>query len=419
MKKSTLPVVMYKAFDFFNRGDLDGYYKEVKKKNIEHSPVSHDVISCYLNMWGGDSVLEKNPIMTKKDISNWVVKVKSSSVNFWAYTGGSYGEPFKIPYSKRRCLIKTATFRYFNEAAGYQLGDPFCLIRAKDRSSVMKFLRNETIFFPGDISMPRIKELVSHLKEKKIEVLMGYPSVIYEVALYLERHPLVKSGLFLKSVISVSEPFEEFKREFVYNIFGCNVLDRYSNEEVGLIAQQDGFGGEYYVNNFGVCVEIVDEETLQPVKEGEQGKVVVTDVFNDLVPVIRYDTGDLATAVCYKEGRLLTIGNIEGRVSEKIFSTKGNPVSPLVLGPFIHKPLSSKGHVCQYQFAQTDVGEYEVRIKIDKSDVSELVIRKILAGLKSVLGSAAEIRVVFCDNIASLPSGKRPVFKNEMNGMNF
>jgi len=414
MGNSLLPKILYDGFDLMNRGELGEYYQCVREKNIEQLLFDRSEIKDFLRMWGFDEILENNPLMDKADVKKWTEKVNPSDIHSWAYTGGSYGEPLRIPYSKKRGLIRTATFKYFNEAAGYRLGDPFFLIRAKNKSSFMKYLRNEHIFIPGDISESKIREFVNELREKKIKVLMGYPTVMYEVALYLQQNPSEKRGLSVKSLISVSEPLEDFKRSVIHDVFGCVFVDRFSNEEVGLIAQQREFVGDYYVNKFGVYVEIVDPETLRPVAEGEQGKVVVTDLCNDLIPVIRYDTGDLATAVSYREGQLETIRNIVGRVSEQIFSVAGNPVSPLMLGPYIYKPLSKQGPVYQYQFAQTAAGRYEFRIKTGKGDIPGYVIDEVVDGLKGVLGNEAVITVVYCENIKPQPSGKRPIYKNEM-----
>lgn len=414
MSHSLVSKIAYSGYNALQFGQLEEYYYKIRYANDQGLSFKEQSIKKHLLKWNFKNCLEKNPLMNKEDIKKWTQKVNPSDIHSWAYTGGSYGEPLRIPYSKQRAFVRTATFKYFNESAGYRLGDPFFLIRAKNKSSFIKYLRNEHIFIPGDISESKIREFVHELREKKIKVLMGYPTVMYEVALYLERNPSEKRGLSITSLISVSEPLEDFKRKVVRDAFDCDFIDRYSNEEVGLIAQQKEFGGDYYVNKFGIYVEVVDPETLKPVAKGEQGKVVVTDLCNDLVPVIRYDTGDLATAVSYSEGQLVTIRDIVGRVSEQIFSVAGNPVSPLMLGPYIYKPLSKQGPVYQYQFAQTAAGRYEFRIKTAKDDISEEVIDEIGEGLKHVLGNKADISVIFCENIEPQPSGKRPIYKNEM-----
>jgi len=378
MPKTVIPRLMYHAYNLINKGSLEFYYNQVRKVNLQSTSFDKTQISEYLKKWGLNPSLELNPVMNKDHIKQNLLSLDVEKVHSWAYTGGSYGEPLRVPYSKERSLIRTATFKFFNEIGGYSLGDPFVLIRAKKRSSFVKFLRNEEIFIPDDISEIRMGSFVQELKDRRVKVLMGYPTVMYELALYLKEHPEEKTGLNLQSLISVSEPLEDFKRDIIKEVLSCSFVDRYSNEEVGLIAQQMKFGGEYFVNKFGVVVEVLDPVTLKPVEEGQQGKVVVTDLYNDLVSVVRYDTGDLAVAHKYKDGQLLSISNIVGRVSEQIIATNGHPVSSLMLGPYIYKPLSELGTVYQYQFAQTRQATYELRLKAKEGQLKDdlLIQRK-------------------------------------------
>jgi len=406
--------LVFILYNLINRNQLFLLNKKVKDKHSSIDQSRSIEIETYCMKWDINSPFESISLMVKEDVKKWIVKVDESQIKSWAYTGGSYGEPLRVPYSRKRNLIRTATFKYFNEIAGYQLGDPFVLIRAKNKSPLLKFLRNETIFIPRDISEPRMESFLRELKRKQIKVLMGYPTVIYELALFLQQNLSKKKGLRIKSIITVSEPLEDFKRQIIHDVFQCNFVDRYSNEEVGLIAQQKEFGGEYFVNRFGVYVEVVNPASLLPVKEGEQGKVVVTDVFNDLIPVIRYDTGDLATAHKYQDGQLLSIRNIIGRVTEQIKDVSGKSVSPLMLGPFIYKPLSRQGKVFQYQFAQTGISNYELRIKAKEAELPETLKKEMIQSLQETLGIGAEVTLIHVEDIKPQPSGKRPVFKNEM-----
>ena len=412
--RKTLTQLTYQLFNILNGGALGKYYKQVKKANENHRPFNDAEISKYLEKWGFDPHIEKNELMTKADVNRWAEKTNPENIHDWAYTGGSYGEPLRIPYSKKRAFRRTATFRYFNERGGYRLGDPYLLIRAKEKPEWMKFVRNETIFIPNDISEKKLNELTDLIKDNGIRVLMGYPTVIYELALFLQQFPEKMNGFRIKSIISISEPLDPVKREVIREIFRCSYIDRYSNEEVGLIAQQKKFGGEYFVNKYGVYTEVVDPQSYQPVGDGEVGKVVVTDLFNDLVPIVRYDTGDFAIASRYEDGQLLSIKQIVGRETEQIHATDGGKVSSLMLGPYIYKPLAETGTVYQFQFAQTGGWEYALRVKANPDDIDKDVADKIQNGLKSVLGRGANIAIVYVKDIEPQASGKRPIYKNEI-----
>ena len=407
---------LYRFYDVLHGGKLNAYYQLIRDANENQTPFKKSDIESYLEEWGFDPDLENNPLMNKEDVVSWREKLDPSEIHLYAYTGGSYGEPLRVPYSKKRAMIRTATFRYSIEAGGYRLGEPFLMIRNNDKPGWKKFLRNETIFTPHDISEPVIGELCEQVRRRGIQFVIGLPTVIYEMALYLHKYPEKKQGISLNAMMSISEPLERVKRELIRDVFECRFTDRYSNEETGLIAQQKEFGGDYIVNRFGVYVEIVDPETLKPVAEGESGKVVVTDITNDLVPVVRYDTGDIAIASQYQHGELYSLKEIVGRETEQIFTADGRPIASLTLSKFIYKPLANTAKVYPFQMAQTQKGEYELRLKANSESIPKGTVEEITGGLKSVLGNNASIRVRLVEDIKPQPSGKRPIFKNEMNG---
>jgi len=413
MATSLIPRIIYYGYNLLKGGKLQAYYHDVKIANSRIKPISEAELSKFLLERGFDPVLEKNPVMNKELVKMAATEVLLKDVHSWAYTGGSYGEPLRVPYSVKRSLRRTATFKFFNEIGGYSLGDPFVLIRAKSRPAFVKYFRNEHIFIPHDLSHSSLASFCGLIRRKKIKILMGYPSVIYELALYFMQHPEAFRGVKIKSIISVSEPLEALKKETIRKVFKCRYIDRYSNEEVGLIAQQKDYNSEYFVNKYGIITEVVDPETLMPVAAGVIGKVLVTDIYNDLVPMVRYDTGDIAVAHSYMNGRLQAISGISGRSAELIASVSGHAISSLTLGPCIYKPLSNAGLTCQYQFAQTGQSVYELRIKALEGQISVVLLESMKKELITLLGPGALIQVLLLKDIPALPSGKRPVFKNE------
>ncbi|WAC40198.1 hypothetical protein [Pedobacter sp. SL55] len=283
------------------------------------------------------------------------------------------------------------------------------LIAAKQKPKWWQFLRNEYRFVPTNLTQSNIEKAVNLLVKKKIQVLIGFPSVVFELASYIKNHKVKHQ---IKTVVFTSEPIEEIKKNYIKNALNANVIDRYSNEEVGLIAQQKAFGGVYFTNRHNVVVEILDDN-LQPVQQGQVGKVVVTDLAADIVPIVRYDTGDLAIAHEYKDGQLIAISSISGRVTEQLFTAEGSPIAPLALGPLIHMPLSKAGYYPQFQFAQIAPAKYQLRIR-KGTTLPKNVLVEIELNLKTALGNQANIEVMFVDDIKPQPSGKRPIYKNEM-----
>lgn len=101
---------------------------------------------------------------------------------------------------------------------------------------------------------------------------------------------------YLKGAVAVSETLTPGMKARVESIFGAPLYQNYGQNEVGLVATKCPEGGRYHTHAEQAFIEIVDDDGA-PVPPGETGRMVVTDFNNYAMPLIRYDTGDLAVAV--------------------------------------------------------------------------------------------------------------------------
>jgi phenylacetate-CoA ligase len=124
----------------------------------------------------------------------------------------------------------------------------------------------------------------------KPELLSSYPSILLDIAQQVEKDPALRFPT-LRFVMSIGETLVPSVRTSVETALKCEVYDRYGLEEIGAVgvdcAQHDGF----HINTESVIVEVVDEAG-QPLPNGQEGRIVVTNLFNYGMPFIRYDTGD-------------------------------------------------------------------------------------------------------------------------------
>src|SRR5690606_7662677 len=125
--------------------------------------------------------------------------------------------------------------------------------------------------------------------------ILGYPSFYEELCNYLdgmEKAPQIKR---VNTVISFAESLKDSERNRMGKYFDAPVIERYSNQENGILAQQAGDASNTYMLNWAsYYFEILKIESDQHVEKGELGRIVVTDLFNFSMPMIRYDTGDTA-----------------------------------------------------------------------------------------------------------------------------
>ena len=404
-----------RGFNAINGGNLFRFVEEMKVINQPTRNNNDTKLTKYLNSWGCSGSISQMPLMTKKDIKRKISSLKLKNAYKKFYTGGSTGEPLMIVYSKNRSIIRAASALYYNGLAGYKLGDSFLIVRSRNRNRLVKYLKNETLFIPENLSEESIDGLWEKIVRDRIRFLVGYPSVFSEICSFLNKKKKKKKRHHsIKAIISTAEPLVSDEAKMLADTFNCIVLNRYANEENGIIAQQHTFGGELFVERYGLYVEVVDSNTLLPVKKGESGKVVVTDYYSDLFPVIRYDTGDYAVAGRYdNNGHLLTLYEINGRIVDQFRKTNGEVFSPLTLGPYIRRPLTNLGLYAQFQFAQLSKYSFELRIKTDMPDIPEQTKTEISLGLKKVLGKEAEVSIVIKDEIKRFNSGKRPLYVYE------
>jgi phenylacetate-CoA ligase len=99
--------------------------------------------------------------------------------------------------------------------------------------------------------------------------------------------------LNLKAIKNVGETLHPNLRERVKRITGVDISDIYSSSEVGLISIECPGTGLQHIMEETLLVEVLNEVGEQ-CKPGELGRVVITDFYNTISPMIRYDIGDYA-----------------------------------------------------------------------------------------------------------------------------
>lgn len=100
---------------------------------------------------------------------------------------------------------------------------------------------------------------------------------------------------------------------------GIAIREQYGTAEIGVIANECEYGGGMHLSDDHL-VEIIDPHTAQHVAEGASGELVVSDVWRQAMPIIRYRTGDLTEGLNLEPcpcGRTAPrLKRIVGRVSD-------------------------------------------------------------------------------------------------------
>lgn len=260
------------------------------------------------------------------------------------------------------------------------------------------------LFIPAfEMSDKSIEVFVKKLARHKPKFIDGYAECFNFLASYLKSAEL--EGVAPKAIMSSAQILPEQSRKIVEGAFGCKVFDKYGSREFSGIAYECEAHQGHHVVAESYIVEILKDG--RPAQPGELGEVVVTDLNNYCMPLIRYRLGDLAVAMdqtktCACGRGLPMIGRIEGRVQSLILGKSGRYMP----GSFFPHLFKDYDYLIK-QFFVEQVVPGEVNLKIVKGPrFTDEEFDKVVAILREFLGEGTPIHIEFCDKIPMVRTGK-------------
>jgi phenylacetate-CoA ligase len=329
----------------------------------------------------------------------------------WNHTGGSTGEPVSFLQEDAYRVVNLAATARHDRWAGWDFGLPVALLWGADQDLAAagnwrsrletRWLRRQVEMDAFEMSEERMAAFSERLGSLRPVVIRGYAAALDIFARHLEgrRRPFPSPA----GVISCAETLTDGMRQRLENVFGCPVLDRYGSREFGLIASQCA-AGKYHVNSRGVHVEILSGG--QPARPGEAGRVIVTGLVGKAMPLIRYDTGDVAEAAtettCFCGRGLPLMGRIHGRVSDFVVTPDGR----MVHGEFFTHLFYGRRHVRGFALSQDDGGRLQLQVTGDGEGLEE-ELRQVAAAIRERLGDRVPLEIRRVEALPVAPSGKR------------
>ena len=268
--------------------------------------------------------------------------------------------------------------------------------------------------YPIDISNlndANISNIVKYIETKKIVNILSYASTLDRISSYFQKNDVEIKKCSLKSIISSSKFLSKKTKKSLKSIFNCNIYNRYSNEENGILAQDTDLNEQLLLNQGNYFFEFLKLDSDEPAKKGELARVVVTDLYNFAMPMIRYDTGDLATYVTNEDGEIIAIKCLQGRRVDMIYNTKGEAISPHT----ITNNMWGNDIIRQFKFIQVNKKEYKIILNINE-EIGLTLEKKLKQKFYKILGKDAKIDIEYIDEILVLKSGKRKYIENIMKG---
>jgi phenylacetate-CoA ligase len=206
------------------------------------------------------------------------------------------------------------------------------------------------------------------------------------------------------SVICGAEAVLPADRAVLARAFGPHVFETYGARETMLMATECEAHDGMHLMEENLLVEIAHAGI--PVPVGESGEVLVTDLHNYGMPLIRFANGDLARMApdrpCICRRQLRRLARVDGRANETMTDGDGNPVPGMALPQLFVDPEAEVAR--QFQCVQRRGGDVVLRVVRGRDWSAERMQPKLQRLQRYLRGRTVTLEYV--DAILPGPSGK-------------
>jgi phenylacetate-CoA ligase len=283
-------------------------------------------------------------------------------------TGGSTGTPITFYLSgDRKCSRAAATLRH-NRWAGWEVGDRAAVIWGAPldrpantwRSRLRGLLLAEPLWLDtASLTEETMRRFHAEFHRYRPQIVQAYARSAVLFARFLESENL--SIPHVRSVITSAEVLSDDDRAVIERVFGAPVFNRYGCREVSVLASECPAHSGLHVMAEGLLLEI--DTPTGPAGPGELGSILVTDLLNPAMPLIRYRIGDMAAwaaGTCSCGRSLPRLERIAGRVTDFLVGGDGRLVSGVYLATYVVAHRPSLGQV---QLVQDRAGHVVYRLR--------------------------------------------------------
>jgi phenylacetate-CoA ligase len=358
-------------------------------------------------------LLDKETVRARREEMVWAEGRRRLMV---VRTSGSTNEALQFyTDSEREAHINAARIRghqwigiHKGDREMYFWGSPIELSKQDRIKRFRDWLINDGLTNGFELKPEFVAEYFDYWMRWRPKCIFGYPNSLTLMAIMarsqgLDLTPLGQRGL--EVISTTSEMLTEPDRHLIEQSFGVPVFDSYGLREGGLVGHECSQGTMHTMDE-QLLLETVDPLTLEPT-EGE-GELVITNIFSQVMPMIRYRTGDRVTLSRDPCPCGLTLGSLRisgGRVAEFVVTADGRWIPGYA---FIYICRSIEG-IIKFQLRQNIQGDIRILLAVDENFPAD-GCQQVAEQARGRLRSDDRVTVEVVDDIRPAPSGKyRPV----------
>jgi len=375
------------------------------RKRFEDAGISPSAVTCIEDLSG-------LPLLTKMDIRENLSDILSSAYKkeelVPAKTGGSTGIALQIFCDAKGIERRNAAAMRSDHWSGWCLGQPMAAVWGNPpvavtlKNKLRGFLKDRIIYLDTmKIDDQAIDDFLREWKIMKPGMLYGHAHSIFILA-----EALKDRGLTLRptGIVATSMMLLEHERAVIEEVCGIKVTNRYGCEEVSLIGCECEKHNGMHLNLDHNIVEFLRDDGT-PCAPGEDGRIVVTELINFGMPMIRYEVGDRgvpSSRLCECGRGLPLMEHITGRTADFLVAEDGSKVAGISI---IENSLTRFSGIRQLQIVQDELLLLTINLVPD-TDYDQHTEEELLAALREMMGQTMQFQVNHVDAIAQEKSGK-------------
>jgi phenylacetate-CoA ligase len=257
---------------------------------------------------------------------------------------------------------------------------------------------------PFDVVEEHLGRFAEDFVRFRPQVVLGYSTSVWLLARYFDASPHLRVPR-PNAVICGGEMLSPDAACLIERVFQRRVSLRYGTRELDIIASHCPHGG-FHTNDDNLIVETVGESD-------DAGSVLVTDLNNMAMPLIRYDTGDMARRTdddaCTCGRRFGTLGNLEGRRTSLLRTADGRSVR----GHRFVRWFTLNPGVSSYLVHQRTAKLIEVSVVMENGEGSHL-LQPLVDDMKGVFGADCQVHIRLVPCISKVGTGKLECVRSDL-----
>lgn len=338
-------------------------------------------------------------------------------------TGGSSGIPLQFDLdadsNDRRVA---ASYRGYNWAGagpgtkqlylwGVPLGTSSRWHHWKD--ALYNRLQRRLVLNSFKLSEKTVPDFLDQINSYRPEIIVAYTNPLFSLAQALEER--AKEPFSPRAIVVGAEKLYPFQRVLIERVFRTPVFETYGSREFMLVGAECERHEGLHLTQEQLLVEIVDDNG-KPTTDGEEGNVIVTDLYNYGMPFIRYMTGDRAIAGwerCSCGRGLPLLRQVVGRRLDILYTPDGRRIP----GEFFPHLIKDFPTVKRFQVVQLEPTRIELRAVLGDG-WSETDHLGLMNAIREVIGPTVHFEILPVKDIPLTPVGKLQVVINHCQSNN-